>query len=259
MPSDIAPPSAIMSLDTMGDTLHTRSLFKDHLLTQKTNEPTLHFTNYDYGLTAVLFIAFILFVWLYSSNSKRLNQVIKGFYLSRFVNQTGRNELSLGNRVSIFLTGLFIITFSLFITQTASYYGYNKASGQMIFFLRTAVFVFGAYGIKIIVVRIFGFVFENQKEANDYSMMIFLFCNMLGMFLLPVVVCLAFVKDLSPAIFVYTGMGIFALFLCVRLLKGLIIGINSVRVSKFYLFLYLCSLEILPFVIGIKLFILNSK
>lgn len=241
------------------DTLNATSLFEDHLLPKKTNEPQLHFTRFDYAVSAILLIAFILFVWLYSANRKKLDQVIKGFYMNRYTSQLGRDELSLGNRVSIFLTGLFIITFSLFITQTANYYGFTEGVTQTVFFIRTAVFICLAYGVKILVVKLIGFIFQNQKESNDYSIMIFLFCNTLGMFLLPVVICLAFVRDVSPLVFIYTGLGIFALFLCIRLLKGIIIGFNSVRVSKFYLFLYLCTLEILPFVIGIKLFMLNIK
>jgi hypothetical protein len=246
------------TVDTV-DTLQATSLFEDHLLTKKTSEPQPHFTSFDYSVAAILFLAFVLFVWLYSSNRKRLDQAIKGFYLSRYASQMGRDELSLGNRVSLFLATLFIITFSLFITQTAGYYGYIRGLTPGGFFIRTAVFISIAYGVKILAVRFFGFIFQNQKESNDYAVMIFLFCNTLGMFLLPVVICLAFVEDVSPLIFIYTGLGIFALFLCIRLLKGIIIGFNSVRVSRFYLFLYLCTLEILPFVIGIKLFMLNNK
>jgi Domain of unknown function (DUF4271) len=248
----------VPSVAPAADTSKATSLFEGHLLEKKTDEPRLHFTNFDYSVAAILFIAFALFVWLYASNRKRLNQVFKGFYMSRFTSQLGRDDLSLGNRVTIFLACLFIITFSLFITQTANYYGYIENITQTGFFMRTAAFIVIAYGAKMLVIRFFGFVFQNQKESNDYSVMIFLFCNMLGMFLLPVVICLAFVVDVSPLVFIYSGLGIFALFLCIRLFKGIIIGFNSVRVSGFYLFLYLCTLEILPFVIGIKLFMMNN-
>jgi hypothetical protein len=77
--------------------------------------------------------------------------------------------------------------------------------------------------------------------------------------MLPVVVGLAFVKQLPTHLFIYTGAGIFVSFLCIRLLRGAIIGFNSIRISKFYLFLYLCTLEILPFVIMVKLFMLKIK
>ncbi|MBL7890070.1 MAG: DUF4271 domain-containing protein, partial [Bacteroidia bacterium] len=59
----------------------------------------------------------------------------------------------------------------------------------------------------------------------------------------------------SIEIFIKIGLYLLALFLFTRMVRGLIIGLNSVRVSKFYLFLYLCSLEILPLIVMIKIFI----
>lgn len=241
------------------DTLSTTSLFQDHLLKQKSEKPTLHFTNFDFGVAGVLLFAFILFVWLYASNRRRLNQVMKSFYIGRYSNQSGRDELSLGNRVSIFLSGLFVITLSLFISQVINYYGFYKIENEVWFLIELAVLICFIYGFKIIIVRIAGFIFQSQKEVAEYSTMIFLFCNILGLFLLPIVVCIAFVKDVSPLVFIYSGFSIFLLLLFVRVLRGLLIGINSIRVSKFYLFLYLCTLEILPFVIMVKLFVMNTN
>ena len=241
------------------DTLSTTSLFQDHLLKKNSEKPSLHFTNFDFGVSAVLLFAFILFVWLYASNRRRLNQIIKAFYINRYANQLGRDELSLGNRVSIFLSGLFVITLSIFISQVTNYYEFYKSDNETLFIIKTGLMICAIYGFKILIVRIVGYVFQNPKEVSEYSMMIFLFCNILGLFLLPIVVCIAFVKDVSPLIFIYSGFIIFVLLLFVRMLRGVIIGINSTRVSKFYLFLYLCTLEILPFVIMVKLFMINSK
>ena len=167
--------------------------------------------------------------------------------------------MSIGNRVTIFLSALFVTTFALFIYQVSSYYGYFTTGHQLVFFIKVVVVIIAAYALKIISVRIFGSVFQNQKEANEYAMTIFLFCNALGLFMLPVVVGVAFVRQISPECFIYLGYTIFGSFLCIRLLRGMIIGFNSIRISKFYLFLYLCTLEILPFVIMVKLFILKIK
>jgi len=67
------------------------------------------------------------------------------------------------------------------------------------------------------------------------------------------VMCLAFFRQVSPSVFIYAGYAIIGGFLAVRLIRGLAIGFNSSRVSKFYLFLYLCTLEILPFIVLVKL------
>ena len=102
-----------------------------------------------------------------------------------------------------------------------------------------------------------GFVFQMQKEVSDYVVTLFLFCNTLGLFMMPIVICLAFARKVNPRLFIVAGGIILATFLCARLVRGLIIGINSVRVSRFYLFLYLCTLEILPLVVLLKLFLIR--
>ena len=241
------------------DTTKANSLFRNNLLQVKTSEPQLHVTKFDFKVAGILFLAFVMFVWLYAVNRKRLNQVIKAFYINRYANQLARDEVSIGNRVTIFLSTLFVLTFALFITQLANYYGFFQQEDQLILFLKVAGMIIVAYAIKMLSVRVFGSIFQNQKEANDYGMTVFLFCNTLGLFMLPVVIGLAFIRQLPPEIFIYSGYVIFVFFLCIRLLRGAIIGFNSIRISKFYLFLYLCTLEILPFVIMVKLFILKIE
>lgn len=255
----ISSPSDSSLGSVVADSGLTTSLFEGHLLNKKSEGPQLHITNFDFGVAAVLLFAFILFVWLYTNNSKRLNQIVKAFYVNRFSNQLGRDEITFGNRVSIFLSTLFILSFSLFIYQVANYYGIQANNNGAVFFIQLLLIISAIYGIKILLVRFFGFIFQSQKESGEYSMMIFLFCNVLGLFFLPIVVCMTFVKDVSPLIFIYSGYCVFALLLFIRLLRGFLIGLNSIRVSKFYLFLYLCTLEILPFVIMVKLFMLNIK
>ena len=235
----------------------TASIFQNSLLTAKDPKPVLHFTRYDYTVASILFFSFILFVWLYATNRKRLNQVISAFYVNRYANQLAREEISLGNRVSVFLSTLFVTTITLFILQVNQYYGFLLFQEGSFTFLFIGLIILVIYTGKMIVIRLLGFIFQVQKEALDYSTTVFLFGNTLGLFMMPIVICLSFARQVSPLIFIYSGFAILATFLCARLVRGLIIGINSTRVSRFYLFLYLCTLEILPFVVMMKLFFLK--
>ncbi len=235
------------------------SLFQDHLLPIKNTGPQIHFTNYEYGVAAIIFLLYVLYVWLYVSNNKRLNQIIKGFYINRYANQLAREEFAFGNRVSLFLGVLFVVTLTLFIGQLNEYYGFIPGINTTVLFLITAAIILLSYGIKLFVIQLLGFIFKMPKETNEYKMSIYLFGNVLGLFIFPVVICLAFLKQASPLFFIYTGLGIITIFLFIRLVRGFVIGLNSIRVSKFYLFLYVCTLEILPFVIAAKLFMLKSN
>lgn len=254
----LEPPKINSAIPPLKDTTATRSLFQNHLLTVKSDRPQLHITQYDYWITGIFLFLFALFVWLYVSNRKKLNQIIKGFYQTYYVNENKRDEFSMGNRVSVFLSVFFVFTLSIFISRTLSYYQIHLFANNAVEAVLALIIVI-AYGIKFISINIFGTIFQVQKEASDYMMSVFLFCNTLGLFMLPVVLCLTFIKQASPAIFIYTGMGIIISFMCVRVIRGIFIGLNSSRVSKFYLFMYLCTLEILPFILLTKIFILKIR
>jgi hypothetical protein len=237
------------------DTAATVSLFQNHSLEVKNSGPVLHFTQYDYLIASILFFSYILFVWLYFSNRKRLNQIIRGLYVGRYANQFAREGVSIGNRLVIFLSALFVLTLSLFVCQTAHYYGFLESQSPLSLFFITAIIILSIYSVKLVVIKFAGFLFETQKEIREYTVSIFLFCNTVGLFMLPIVICLAFFKQVNPLIFIYSGFSLISILFLTRLVRGLIIGLDSARVSKFYLFLYLCTLEIVPLVILSKLFI----
>ncbi len=240
------------------DTAIAPSLFQNHLLSPKNDKPQLHITKYDYGISSMLLFLFILFVWLYVTNRKKLNQVIKGFYQTRYTNQNTRDEFSIGNRVSVFLSVFFVITLTIFITKTLSFYHIQLFGNKFVEVIVGLVLII-MYSIKFVTINLAGFIFQVQKEARDYVMSVFLFCNALGLFMLPVVICLSYIKQVPPVIFIYTGIGLIISFICVRMARGIFIGFKSQRVSKFYLFMYLCTLEILPFILVVKIFILKIK
>lgn len=247
-------PHASIANNVIPDSLQAISLFKSNLLTAKNTDYKFHFTHYDYLPAGILFLSFLLFVWLYAAYFKHLNNTIKGFFINRFANQLSRDEFSYGNRVTVFLSVLFVLTMTLFISQTFQFY-YGLGGITSNFFrlnLLIGTVLILAYFTKFIVVNFTGYIFQKSKAASEYILTIFLFCNTLGLFMLPVALCIAFVKQISPKVFIYLGLLIIGIFLFTRIIKGLVIWLNGLRGSAFYLFLYLCTLEILPFIIIVK-------
>jgi hypothetical protein len=235
------------------------SLFDNHLLKTQNIEYQLHKTKHDFFVGGLLLIIYALFVWLYVSNRKKLNQLIEAFYLNRTGDQLSKDDLAIGNRVAVFLSLFFIVTSTLFGVHLLSYYNVSTFfhySTTVSAFLIALIVVF-TYSFKFLTIRVLGNIFSVQKEAAEYTMLVFLFCNTLGLFMLPVVLGLSFMKQIHPSFFVYTGITLIGVFIVIRTLRGLFIGMNSSRISKIYLFVYLCTLELLPFIILVKLFLLK--
>lgn len=257
MPQENSIPLAHQLLQKAGEDSTATSLFTGHDLQPSGNKPDIHLTPYDYSLAALLFVAFILFAWLYVNNRKRLNQIIRAFYVGRYASQLSRDEVTFGNRVSIFLSVLFIIIFTVFLNQVNAYFGFYDVPRGPLPYIKTGTALILIYGIKILLIRLLGVVFLRKKEASEYLLALMLFGCTLGLFLMPVVIGLAFARQADPRLFIITGLGLTLSFLLIRTVREVVIGLNSARVSGFYLFLYLCTLEILPFVVLVKLFMLR--
>jgi len=242
------------------DSLKTASIFQEHLLSQTSNQPIVHFTEYHYLIALILFLSYSIYVWLYVKNRKRIQQIVKAFYIARYANQLAREEASLVNRVTFFLSLLFLFSISLFFTQVIEYYGWEFPEiNKSLLIPIIATGIVSIYFIKIITIRFLGFIFKVGKETGEYIQTLLFFINALGLFLLPLVVCIAFAHQIDASLFIHIGLVVITVFLLTRIIRGFIIGINSNHVSSVYLFLYLCTLEILPFVIMFKLFLLNFK
>jgi hypothetical protein len=162
--------------------------------------------------------------------------------------------------VAIFLWILFVLSMTLFVSEMFSFFNLPAISkNASISYLIIAVFIIIAYLVKVIIIKLFGYIFETNKEASAYILMVYLFGNTLGLAILPLVISIAFIKQVSPSFFIYTGIFIIIAFIIARIIRGLVIGYNSTRFSLFYLFLYLCALEILPFVVLVKLFLIRMN
>jgi hypothetical protein len=80
----------------------------------------------------------------------------------------------------------------------------------------------------------------------------FLFDRVMGVILFPIVVLLFFSPINSSPILLVFSVVIIALFLLIKIFWLWKIGIGGFGLSRYYLFLYICTLEILPLLVFTK-------
>ncbi|NTW33527.1 MAG: DUF4271 domain-containing protein, partial [Bacteroidetes bacterium] len=112
------------------------------------------------------------------------------------------------------------------------------------------------YILKTLLYVISGFVFGKTKETSDYLLNVFIFGQIAGIFLLPVMVLTTYLNNVN--IFI-VGVLIFSALYSYRLYSGIMYATSVAKISMYYLFLYLCTLEILPILILIKVFRIMSN
>jgi hypothetical protein len=103
--------------------------------------------------------------------------------------------------------------------------------------------------LKSSLVYLLGYVFNNKDSARAYQLNTLLFNHITGIFLLPITI-IAFYWD--SIVILNAGIIIVLLVTLYGLYRGILTGLSDKNYNLFYLFLYLCTLEILPLLLIYK-------
>lgn len=171
---------------------------------------------------------------------------------------TNENVLKLSRREENGgLTGHYIMLYVVFFINLASfvyliakmYNGLDGFSNWLIVF----VSVTGIYLIRHISMSFLGQIFNISKDSGLYSFTIMTFNIFLGLALIPINLVVAFSPSEIGKVVMYIGIGLILILLLIRLLRGLLIGVRFIGEHIFQFFLYLCTFEIAPILILLRI------
>lgn len=198
----------------------------------------------------LLFLSFTMLVILRVFDFRRLVALVQGFARAASVGVMYREESPLTSRVSVFLILNYLLMAALFIWQASGVVLSEFPPPSTIMWI--ALVILSVYVVKIIVIRIMGFIFEMREAAQEYIYNVVLFNKTVGLILFPVTLCLAYARQLEPEWLVIAGLVSWGIILIYRFIRLSWIGLSGRGVSFLYIILYLCTLEILPFVVILK-------
>lgn len=193
-------------------------------------------------LTAVFLLALLRFHY-----QKRLSAFWDAFWVKRFGLQLMREENVQGQRTSWFLNLVFVLSVSSFLYAAFSPFQpiFLPASpGFQYLFL--SFLVLCAYGVKWLVFKISGLVLNTEREVDEYLFQIFITNQIAGIFFLTLVIVLEFQRVFPRAYIIHTGAILALLLFLFRSARGFGMALASARVRGVYIFLYFCTLEIVP-------------
>ena len=227
---------------------YVASVFRNHELTCTSIEPRfIVHQRQDWVLLLLIFFLGVIGTIQYFYK-KRFDMLTKAFFIQRFATQLVREDNILNQRISILLNVVFTGVFSYFIYRTAQESGFASAGtlNYPLILLLTA----GFFVLKYYLNRFIGFLFLVEKEIKEFVFNYFLINQYLGIAL----VCLGYwvaYASWGKHLALYLGWGAAACAWLFQLFRGYNITSTNKRISKLYLFCYLCTLEILPiFLIG---------
>jgi len=180
-----------------------------------------------------------------------IKSVFESFYSKR-PNHFDKEDRHISFWAFIGLFLLFAVTFGLFLYQLAAYNNkYYSISGVQLF-CAFSLIIIALFLLKFLVLKIIAFLFDIHHVVGEYITTLSLTYFNVAFVFLPVVVCFSLLAaQFIPYLLYLTWVLVAITFVWIYLRSSVGI-ISNFRFHKFYLFIYLCALEICPILILIK-------
>lgn len=237
------------------DTLQKPSttFFAEHQLETNLIAPKLRQQNTsDWWMSGTILLCVSLFVLVKVLANKRFMQIFFSIFGLHYFHQLNRDGNLLKERISAPLFVIYSLLISLLIFQTILIY--NKYQDELLnsFVLFSLIFIsmIILWCFKIIVIIFIAKLFKEYQISTEYKINILVFNIIMGIFLLPLLILIVYLKT---NIFLYSTFIIIGFLILFRLFRSMQIVISLRKISVLYIFLYFCSLEILPAIVIIKL------
>jgi hypothetical protein len=230
-----------------------RSFFTGHLL--KASRIQLHTVNQyqpDWIL-ALLIFCFILQAWVQFVYRKRFRQLVLAPFSKRFLNQLVRDGNLFNERLSLALGIIYFISIALMIYEVNDLLLEGQIPPplkEFSFYLVIMLSLLLFWIIKVSGIRMLGMVFKTENTTGMYLLNVLVINIITGMVLIPLLVLVIYMKSVF---LLHITLIIIILSLLFLFIRGFLIGLSLTKFSYLFLFVYLCTLEILPLIILIKI------
>jgi hypothetical protein len=198
-----------------------------------------------------VFLFVLVFAVLKNNFSKQLVNLVYSFFNNRVLSNLTKEENSFFSWLFVLLFVLFGFLFGLFTYLGLTFQNVDKHYGFQ-FFLITSVVIMVLFLAKIFVLYLLGLIFEAQRLVSEYISILYLSYFNAGLLMIPLLIAFC----LSPVTYsryflVVTIIFILLIFVFQIVWRGINI-LSNYQLSKVYLFLYFCALEICPILVLIK-------
>lgn len=210
-----------------------------------------NFTGKDL-LFYLLILLLIIFGFLKLLFPKYFSDLFRLFFRTTLKQRQIREQLVQTPLPSLLLNGFFVISTGLYLSFMLDYFHLNTIGNFWLLALYTCAGLSFVYFIKFAGLKISGWLFSMEEAADSYIFIVFVVNKMLGIFLLPFLVIIAFTTGniysagITLSWCLVAGMMVYRFILTYAAVR------NQVKVNPFHFFLYLCAFEIAPLLLIYK-------
>lgn len=205
-----------------------------------------------YFLCALLFyFGFIRIVFM-----KYLDNLNTLFLRVTMRQQQIRDQVLQSPLPSLMLNILFIISASLFLSFVADYYNIVPGMNRWLLLIYCCLLLTAIYIGKFIMLKMLGWMFNIRTATDTYIFIVFLVNKMLGIYLLPALLFMAFAKGAFLTVLITLTYCFIVILFIYRFIIAYRPVRNEIKLSRFHFFIYLCAFEIAPLLLIYKVLLI---
>ena len=210
-------------------------------------------SNFKFWVITFLLVLFTLMITLYN------NYVVKtyrAFLNDNFLKMIQRETGTIAAVPYFILYTLYFISMGVFLFLILEYYNAQLPYSDFLNLLLLISVVLIIFLLKHMVIRILAFTLPVKKVFSQYNFTIIIFNIIIGIVLIPANIFIAFAPVKLTVYLIYgTILVILGLYLF-RSLRSLFLAGNFLGFHKFHFFMYLCTVEIAPLLVLLKIVLL---
>ncbi len=203
----------------------------------------------------ILVSLLIVFALLKLTFAKYFNDLFRLFFRTTLKQRQIRDQLIQTPLASLFFNAFYVAIAGLYIDYLFFYF--DKAPVEFwLLYLYCCAGLSIIYFVKFIGLKIAGWLLNLKDAADSYIFIVFIVNKVIGIFLLPFVILLAFTDGLvfsTSLLLSWCGLGILFLYRFILAYSALR---NQVRFNLFHFLLYFCAFELAPLLLIYRLLLL---
>jgi len=213
------------------------------------------FSGKEYLFYYLIFLL-ILFGLLRRAFAKYFYDLFRVFFKTTLKQRQTQEQLLQSSLASVFMNSFFVLSAGLYVNFLLQYFHLVISENFWLQYVYCIGALAAIYLAKFIGLKITGWLFNVSNITDSYIFIVFIINKMLGIFLLPFLLLLAFANDplYSYAMFIsWIGLGLLVIY---RFILSYSAVRKEVKLNSFHFILYILGFEVIPLLLIYKLLLI---
>ncbi len=210
------------------------------------------------ALFYVLIGMLLLFALLRAAFAKYVSDLFRVFFRTTMKQRQIRDQLMQAPLPSMMFNLFFVATGGLYLTFLLfSYFQFKPVSDFWLFYLYAVAALVVIYTVKYVALKVVGWIFSVVDAADSYIFIVFIINKVIGIYLLPFLILLAFASDpvySTALILSWIGLGCLYVY---RFVLGMAAARSEVKFNPFHFLIFVAAFEVAPLYLLYKLLLLR--